>query len=68
MQALVAPLSGGAAAARAALLGARNALDPERYEERREFRFSFTGEQSMLQLWNQELQAGFWTEVHSCGC
>ncbi|BDA50280.1 probable autophagy-related protein 2 at C-terminar half [Coccomyxa sp. Obi] len=34
-QALVAPLSGGAAAARAALLGARNALDPERYEERR---------------------------------
>ncbi len=38
MQALVAPLSGGAAAARAALLGARNALDPERYEERREFR------------------------------
>jgi len=35
VQALVAPLSGGAAAARAALLGARNALDPERYEERR---------------------------------
>jgi hypothetical protein len=35
VQALVAPLSGGASAARAALLGARNALDPERYEERR---------------------------------
>ena len=37
-QALVAPLSGGAAAARAALLGARNALDPERYEESRQSR------------------------------
>lgn len=35
LQALVAPLSGGAAAARAALLGARNALEPERYEDRR---------------------------------
>lgn len=35
VQALVAPLSGGAAAARAALLGARNALEPERYEDRR---------------------------------
>ncbi len=34
-QALVAPLSGGAAAARAAILGARNALEPERYEDRR---------------------------------
>ena len=33
--ALVAPLSGGAGAARAALLGARNALDPERFNERR---------------------------------
>ena len=38
LQALVAPLSGGAAAARAALLGARNALDPERYEESRQSR------------------------------
>ena len=35
VQALVAPLSGGAAAARAAILGARNALEPERYEDRR---------------------------------
>ncbi|KAK9805512.1 hypothetical protein WJX72_002557 [[Myrmecia] bisecta] len=33
--AAVAPLSAAADAARAALLGARNALDPERYEERR---------------------------------
>ena len=38
LQALVAPLSGGAAAARALMLGTRNALDPERYEERHDFR------------------------------